>query len=107
LSIGVYHLKATIQCFNGPWWREAPHPWELRDMWALRSCKGDGSVENITQCFCSCSKNCRPSGVILVLNQYICIGCSLGKHPDTATMATGSDDDSRDSVPDRCLCIAV
>ena len=36
--------------------------------------------------------------VILVLNQYKCIGCSPGKHPDTRTMATGSDDDSRDSV---------
>jgi len=45
--------------------------------------------------------------VILVLNQYTCIGCSPGKHPDTRTMATGSDDDSRDSVHDRCLCIAV
>ena len=45
--------------------------------------------------------------VILVLNQYKRIGYSPGKHPDTRTMATGSDDDSRDSVHDRCLCIAV
>jgi hypothetical protein len=45
--------------------------------------------------------------VILVLNQYICIGCSPGKHPDTQTMATGSDGDSRDNVHDRYLCIAV
>ncbi len=47
------------------------------------------------------------ASVILVLSQYICIGCSPGKHPDTRTMATGSDDDSRDSVHDRYLCIAV
>ena len=47
------------------------------------------------------------TSVILVLNQYNGIGCSLGKHPDTPTMTTGSDDDNRDSVPDRCLCIAV
>jgi hypothetical protein len=45
--------------------------------------------------------------VIPGLNQYKYIGCSPGKHPDTRTMATGSDDDSRDSVHDRCLCIAV
>ena len=45
--------------------------------------------------------------VILVLNQYKCIGCSPGKHPDTRTMAIGSDDDSLDNVRDRCLCIAV
>jgi hypothetical protein len=45
--------------------------------------------------------------VILVLNQYKCIGCSPGKHLDTRTMAPGSDDDSRDSVHDRCLCIFV
>jgi len=48
-----------------------------------------------------------PLRVIPVLNHYKCIGCSLGKHPDTPMMATGSDDDSRDSVHDRCLCIAV
>src|SRR5262249_9935790 len=47
------------------------------------------------------------TSVILVLNQYKCIGCSPGKHPYTRTMAPGSDDDSRDSVHDRCLCIAV
>jgi len=35
------------------------------------------------------------------------LGCSLGKRPDTPTMTTGSDDDSRDSVRDRCLCIAA
>jgi len=29
------------------------------------------------------------------------------KHPDTRMTATGSDDDSRDSVHDRCLCIAA
>jgi hypothetical protein len=45
--------------------------------------------------------------VILVLNQYNCIGCSPGKHPDTRTMATASDGGSRDSVHDRCACIAV
>ena len=47
---------------------------------------------------------CRGKGtsVILVLNQYKCIGCSPGKHPDTRTRATGSDDDSRDSVQGRC-----
>jgi hypothetical protein len=49
----------------------------------------------------------RELAVILVLNQYKCIGCSPGKHPDTRTMATGSDDDNRDSAHDRCLCIAV
>jgi len=47
------------------------------------------------------------TSVILVLNQYNCIGCSHGKHPDTQTVAIGSDDDSLDSVRDRCLCIAV
>ena len=47
------------------------------------------------------------TSVILVLNQYKSIGCSPGKHPDTRTMATGSDDDSRHSVPDRYLCIAA
>jgi len=47
------------------------------------------------------------TSVILVLNQYKCIGCSPGKHPDTRPMATGSDDDSRDSVHDSYLCIAV
>jgi hypothetical protein len=47
------------------------------------------------------------TSVILVLNQYKCIGCSPRKHLDTRTMATGSDDDSRDSVHDRYLCIAV
>ena len=49
-------------------------------------------------------KACR---VILVLNQYKRIGCSPGKHPDTRTMATGSDDDSRDNVHDRCLGTVV
>jgi hypothetical protein len=47
------------------------------------------------------------TSVILVLNQYNCIGYSRGKHPDTRTMVFGSDDDSLDSVRDRCLCIAV
>jgi hypothetical protein len=47
------------------------------------------------------------TSVILALNQYRCIGCNPGKSPDTRMMATGSDDDSRDSVHDRCLCIAV
>ena len=47
------------------------------------------------------------TAVIPVLNQYKSIGCSPGKHPDTRTTATGSDDDSRDSVHDRCLCIAA
>jgi hypothetical protein len=47
------------------------------------------------------------TSVILVLNQYKCIGCSPGKPPDTRTMAPGADDDSLDSVHDRCLCIAV
>src|SRR5262249_24932966 len=47
------------------------------------------------------------TSVLLVLNQYKCIGCSPGKHPDTRTMARGSDDDSRDSVHDRRLCTAV
>ena len=45
--------------------------------------------------------------VILVLNQYKCSGCSPGKHPDTRTMVTVLDDDSRDNVHGRCLCIAV
>jgi hypothetical protein len=47
------------------------------------------------------------ASVILVLNQYKCIGYSPGKHCDSRTMATGSDDDSRDSVHDRRLGIAV
>jgi hypothetical protein len=47
------------------------------------------------------------TSVIPVLNQYKCIGCSPGKHPDIGTMAPGSDDDSRDSVRGRCLCISV
>jgi hypothetical protein len=47
------------------------------------------------------------TSVILVLNQYNCIGCSPDKRPDTRTMAIGSDDGSLDSVRDRCLCIAV
>jgi hypothetical protein len=47
------------------------------------------------------------TSIILVLNQYKRTGCSPGKHPDTGTMATGSDDDSRDSEHDRYLCIAV
>jgi hypothetical protein len=47
------------------------------------------------------------TSVILVLNQYKCIGCSPGKHPDTRTMTTGSDDDSLDIVPDRYLSISV
>jgi len=50
---------------------------------------------------------CSTLSVIQVLNQYKCIGCSLGKHPDTRTMATGADDDSLDSVRDRYLCIFV
>ena len=41
------------------------------------------------------------TSVIPVLTQYKCIGCSPGKHPNTRTMATCSDDDSRDSVHDR------
>ena len=45
--------------------------------------------------------------VILVLDQYKRIVCSLGKHPDTRTMVTVLDDDSRDNVHGRCLCIAV
>ena len=45
--------------------------------------------------------------VIPVPNQYKCIGCSPGRHSDTRRMATGSDDDSRDNVHDRCSCIAV
>jgi hypothetical protein len=49
----------------------------------------------------------KSTSVILVLNQYKRIECSPGKLPDTRTMATGSGDDSRDSVHDRCLCIAV
>src|SRR5262249_10715511 len=47
------------------------------------------------------------TSVILVLNQYKCIECSPGKHPDTRMMATGSDDDSLDIVHDRNLCISV
>ena len=47
------------------------------------------------------------TSVILVLNQYKRIGCSPGKHPDTRTMATGSDEDSRDILHDRYLCISV
>ena len=45
--------------------------------------------------------------VTLVLNQYKRIVCSLGKHPDTRTMVTVLDDDSRDNVHGRCLSIAV
>src|SRR5262245_5441485 len=47
------------------------------------------------------------TSVILVLNQYKCIGCSPRKHSDTRTMAIGSDDDSVDSVHDRGSCISV
>ena len=47
----------------------------------------------------------KSASVILVLNQYKRIGCSPGKHPDTRTTAPGSDDDSRDSVHDKYLCI--
>src|SRR5262245_38938195 len=47
------------------------------------------------------------TSVILVLNQYKCIGCSPRKRSDTRTMAIGSDDDSLDSVHDRCSCISV
>ena len=47
------------------------------------------------------------TSVILALNQYKCIGCSPGKYPDIRTMVTGSHDDSRDSVHDRRLGIAV
>jgi hypothetical protein len=55
------------------------------------------------------ARECRKcvTSVILVLNQCRCIGCSPGKHPDTRTMATGSGDDSRDSVHGRYLCIVV
>ena len=49
----------------------------------------------------------KDTSVILVLNQYKSIGCSPGRHPDTRTMATGSNGDSRDSVHDRRLCIAA
>jgi len=49
----------------------------------------------------------KATSVIPVLNQCKCIGCSPDKHPDTQTMAIGSDDDSRDSVQHRCLCIAA
>jgi hypothetical protein len=45
--------------------------------------------------------------VILVLDQYKCIVCSLGKHRDSRTRATDSDDDSRGSVYDKCLRIAA
>ena len=45
--------------------------------------------------------------VILAPARYKCNGCSPGKSNHTRTMATGSDDDSRDSVHDRSLCIAV
>ena len=45
--------------------------------------------------------------VIQVLNQYKRIVCSPGKHPGTRTMVTVLDDDSRDNVHGRCLCIAV
>jgi hypothetical protein len=45
--------------------------------------------------------------VILVLNQYKCIGCSPGKHSDTRRMAAASGTGSRDIVHDRYLCIAV
>jgi hypothetical protein len=45
--------------------------------------------------------------VIPVLSPYKSIGCSPDKHPDTRTTAAGSDDGSRDSVHDRCLCIAA
>jgi hypothetical protein len=38
------------------------------------------------------------TSVILVLNQYKCIGCSPGKCPDTRTVATASDEDSRGST---------
>src|SRR5262245_56970134 len=47
------------------------------------------------------------TSVTLVLNQCNCIECSLGKRPDTQTMAPGSDDGSFDSVHDRSLCISV
>jgi hypothetical protein len=55
----------------------------------------------------SISPRTRPnlSVIIPVPAQYKCIGCSPGKHLDTRAMATGSDDDSRDSVHARCLCI--
>ena len=45
--------------------------------------------------------------VILVLNQYKRIVCSLGRHPDIRTMVTVLDDDSLDNVHGRCLCTAV
>ena len=41
------------------------------------------------------------TSVILVLNQYKCIGCSPGKHPDTRRMAAASGTGSRDIVHDR------
>src|SRR5262245_13625029 len=45
--------------------------------------------------------------IIPVLDQCKRIGCSPGKHPDTGTMAPGSDGDSRDSVHGRRSCISV
>ena len=47
------------------------------------------------------------TSIIPVPYQCKCIGCSPGKHPDTGTMAPGSDDDSRDSVHGSRLCISV
>jgi hypothetical protein len=47
------------------------------------------------------------TSIIPVPYQCTCIGCSPGKHPDTGTMAPGSDDDSRDSVHGRRSRISV
>jgi hypothetical protein len=48
-----------------------------------------------------CDRGQSAAKVILVLNQYKCIGCSPGKHPGTRTMVIGLGDDSRDSAHDR------
>src|SRR5260370_34223126 len=45
--------------------------------------------------------------VILVLNQYKCIGCSPGKRPDTGRMVFASRTGSRDIAHDRYLGIDV
>ena len=49
----------------------------------------------------------KDASVILVLNQYKCIGCSPGIHSDTRRMAAASRTGRCDIAHDRYLCIAV
>src|SRR5262245_36228204 len=87
--------------------RWATHLIELHPPSVLRLPTADIVLHRLCAAKASPLTAAKGTSVVPVLNQYRRIGCSPDKHPDTGTMAPASDDDSRDSVHGRCLCISV